>query len=84
MPHALTIDVPEEVFLSLEKLASREGKTPEVIAQVLLARAVQDQGSDPVLGWIGAFESHVPDAAERHDFYLGEALANEGDSRGES
>jgi len=38
---------------------------------------MQQPESDPFLKWIGAFESDVPDAAERHDHYLGEALYKE-------
>jgi hypothetical protein len=75
--HPLTIDVPEEVFSNLNRLAIREGKTPEALAQDLISRGVQSLESDPLLKWIGAFESDVPDAAVRHDHYIGEALYRE-------
>ncbi len=36
MLHSLTIDVPDEVFTSLCKIAAQQGKTPEMIAKGLL------------------------------------------------
>jgi hypothetical protein len=75
--HPLTIDVPEDVFSSLSRLAHEQGRTPESLAQDLISRGMQHLESDPFLKWIGAFESEVPDAAERHDHYLGEALNEE-------
>ncbi len=77
MSHPLTIDVPEEVFSYLNKLALQQGKTPETLAQELVSTAVQELEEDPLLRWIGAVESDVPDAAERHDYYIGEALYKE-------
>ncbi|MGO8901647.1 MAG: hypothetical protein ACLQU5_25325 [Isosphaeraceae bacterium] len=77
MSHSPTIDVPEVVFSNLTRLALQEGKTPEALARDLISRGIQDQESDPLLKWIGAFESDVPDAAERHDHYIGEALYRE-------
>jgi hypothetical protein len=82
MPHLLTIDISEDVFLNLEKMASREGKTPEALAQELIARAMSPE-SDPLLKWIGAFDSRVPDAAERHDHFIGDSLAEELHGQGE-
>lgn len=77
MSHPLTIDVSEEVFSNLNKLALQQGKTPEALAEELVSTAVQDLESDPLLRWVGAVESDVPDAAERHDYYIGEALYKE-------
>ena len=77
MSHSLTIDVSEDVFSNLSRLALQEGKTPETLARDLISRMIQTQESDPLLKWIGAFQSDVPDAAERHDHYIGEALYKE-------
>lgn len=77
MSHPLTINVSEEVFSNLNKLALQQGKTPETLAQELVSTAVQELEEDPLLRWVGAVESDVPDAAERHDYYLGEALYKE-------
>jgi hypothetical protein len=80
--HPLTIDVPDDVFANLSKLALQQGKPPEVLAQELVSKAIEELEEDPLLKWIGAFESNVPDAAERHDHYIGQALYRElcGDS----
>jgi hypothetical protein len=77
MSHPLTIDVSDDVFLNLSKLALQQGKPPEDLARELVSKAIQELEEDPLLKWIGAFESNVPDAAERHDHYIGEALFRE-------
>lgn len=74
MPATLTIDVPEEVLERLRRRSAEEGKTLEAFAAEHLAALVASRPSDPLLGWAGAFQSDVPDAAERHDHYLGQAL----------
>ena len=113
MSHSLTIDVPEDVFSYLNKLALQQGKTPETLAQELVSTAVQEleeDGSsgdkcecrgkrpspskkahksrdartkkrksqeDPLLRWAGAIDSEISDVAERHDYYIGQALYRE-------
>ena len=68
MSHPLTIDVPEEVFSHLNKLALQLGKTPETLAQELVSTAVQELEEDPLLRWAGAIDSEISDVAERHDY----------------
>jgi len=77
MSHSLTIDVPEEVFSYLNKLALQQGKTPETLAQELVSTAVQELEEDPLLRWAGAVDSEISDVAERHDYYIGQALYRE-------
>jgi len=77
MSHPLTIDVPEEIFSYLNKLALQQGKTPETLAQELVSTAVQELEEDPLLRWAGAFDSEISDVAERHDYYIGQALYRE-------
>jgi len=77
MSHPLTIDVPEEVFSFLNKLALQQGKTPETLAQELVSTAVQELEEDPLLRWAGAIDSEISDVAERHDYYIGQALYRE-------
>jgi hypothetical protein len=77
MSHPLTIDVPEEVFSHLNKLALQRGKTPEILAQELVSTAVQELEEDPLLRWAGAIDSEISDVAERHDYYIGQALYRE-------
>jgi hypothetical protein len=77
MSHPLTIDVPEEIFSYLNKLALQQGKTPETLAQELVSTAVQELEEDPLLRWAGAIDSEISDVAERHDYYIGQALYRE-------
>ena len=77
MSHPLTIDVPEEVFSYLNKLALQQGKTPETLAQELVSTAVQELEEDPLLRWAGAIDSEISDVAQRHDYYIGQALYRE-------
>jgi hypothetical protein len=77
MSHLLTIDVPEEVFSTLNKLALQQGKTAEALAQELVSPAVQELEEYPLLRWAGAVDSEISDVAERHDYYLGQALYRE-------
>ena len=77
MSHPPTIDVPEEVFSYLNKLALQQGKTPETLAQELVSTAVQELEEDPLLRWAGAIDSEISDVAERHDYYIGQALYRE-------
>ncbi len=77
----LTIQIPEPVFQSLQLRAKQLGKTPEVVAAECVAQSVGSEEDDPLMKWIGAFEG-PGDVAERHDDYIGEALAKE--MRGET
>jgi len=77
MSHSLTIDVPEDVFSYLNKLALQQGKTPEALAQELVSTAVQELEEDPLPRWAGAVDSEISDVAERHDYYIGQALYRE-------
>ena len=77
MPATLTIVVSDEVLEHLRQQSAGAGKTPESLAAEYLAGMLRKSRTDPLMRWAGAFESAVPDAAERHDHYLGEALNEE-------
>ena len=64
MSHPPTIDVPEEVFSYLNKLALQQGKTPETLAQELVSTAVQELEEDPLPRWAGAIDSEISDVAD--------------------
>jgi hypothetical protein len=81
MQHTLVIEVPEDVYEPLAKTADQAGKTPEEIAAGWLATAAQKSSDDPLEKFIGSLKSTVPDWADQHDSYLGDALAQE--ARGE-
>ncbi len=70
MERTLTLEVPEEVFESLRRKAEEAGKPPEALAIESLAAATGDRGGDPVEEFIGAFDSEVPEWADRHDEHL--------------
>jgi hypothetical protein len=49
MGHTLTLDVPEDVYQSLQRQAEQTGQSPEIVAVQLLATATQPHGEDPLL-----------------------------------
>jgi hypothetical protein len=77
MAHPLTIDIPEPVYHTLEKWATQQGTTPELLARDWVSRRVIELENDPLMRWAGAIDSDVADVAQRHDEYLGQALSRE-------
>ncbi len=77
MNHPITIEIPEAVYRSLEKRAAEQGKTPAALAAEWVVASVGGDSEDPLLKWAGFIDSEISDVAERHDFYLGQALADE-------
>jgi hypothetical protein len=69
----LTITLSDAALTRLRDVAAERNTTPEAVAAAELEQA--DADAARLLGWAGAFASDVPDAAERHDHYLGEELA---------
>lgn len=61
----------------LAKTAHDAGKTPEELAVEWLQLAMRYALNDPLEQFIGAFHSDVPDWADQHDKYLGQALMQE-------
>ena len=74
MDRTLTIEIPEKVYEPLLQVARRTGRTPQELVLEWLIREVQAALEDPVEKFIGAFRSGVPDWADRHDDYIGQAL----------
>lgn len=77
MTHALTLELPEQVYENLMKAAKRQGQRPEAVAVQWLVTATENQQDDPFEPFIGAFSSNVLDWADRHDEYIGAALMTE-------
>jgi hypothetical protein len=73
MGHALTLDLPEDVYQGLIQQAEQTGQPPETVAVQLLAIATQHRVDDPLEQFIGAFHSHAVNWADQHDAYLGKA-----------
>ncbi len=82
MTHTLTLELPEQVYETLLKIAKRQGQRPEAVAVQWLATASESQLDDPFEQFIGAFSSNVPDWADRHDEYLRLAISPEYDFSG--
>ena len=77
MGHRLILEVPQEVYDPLAAAANRSGATPEELAVAWLTAVSLQAAQDPVEGFIGVVRGNVPDWAEQHDKYLGEALRDE-------
>ncbi len=73
--HTLTLQLPDEIFEPLMLQAQRSGITPEAVVTDWVASAVIPSPEDSLLKLISSVESDISDAAERHDEYLGKALA---------
>jgi len=73
--HTLTLQLPDEIFEPLMRQAQRSGNTPEAVVTDWVASAVLPPPEDPLLKLLGTVESDVSDVAEKHDEYLGQALA---------
>jgi hypothetical protein len=73
MNHTLKLEIPENVYDSLVKVAARISRTPEELAVDWLSAAVQQYAHDPLEKFIGAYSSNIPDWTDQHDKYLGKA-----------
>lgn len=77
MVHTLTLEVAEEIYQPLLKTAAQTGQTPEELAAQWLANAVRRFADDPLDKFIGALDTGIPDWADQHDKYIGQALMEE-------
>ncbi len=75
MPKTLTIELPDEVYEVLEKLAAGEGKSPSDLGAEWITVMASKIFEDPLEKWIGAIE--MPPWADRHDELLGESILKE-------
>jgi hypothetical protein len=80
MGHALTLDLPEDVYQGLIQQAEQTGQPPEAVAVQLLVAAIQHRGDDPLEQFIGAFRGRAADWADQHDAYLGKSVQGSMDS----
>jgi predicted transcriptional regulator len=74
MPKTLTIELPDEIYEGLQKLAEKWQTTPERIASDWVVYEAERVLNDPLEKWIGAIDTGVIGWGERHDELLGEAL----------
>ena len=62
MGHAITVDMPQEVYEALAKTARQTGQTPEELAARWLAAVVRQSASDPLERFIGGIPTNIPDS----------------------
>jgi hypothetical protein len=74
MSHELILNVPDPIYEPLANAAKLAGTTPEQVAVQWLEAASSGPADDPLEKFIGALRSDVPDWADQHDRYLGQAL----------
>jgi len=74
MKHTLTLEVPENIYEPLVKVAEQTGRTPEELALEWLVTSIRVAMEDPVENFIGAFRGNIPDWAHQHDKYIGQTL----------
>jgi len=77
MAHTMVLEVPEEIYRPLLKTAEQSKQQLETFVVRWLASAVQQFSNDPLEKFIGALKSDIPDWADQHDKYIGEALIQE-------
>jgi hypothetical protein len=83
MGRPITIELPDDVYEPLSRVALEEGRRPEEVASDWLKLAAQREVDDPLLKLLGSLESDASDLGERHDHYLSEGLMREA-GRGEA
>jgi hypothetical protein len=81
MTQTLLIQLPEDAYQALTRIAGETGAAPEELAAQWVVNAAHTLTDDPLLEAIGSIQSiggDVPaDWADNHDKYIGEALARE-------
>ncbi|HMO79186.1 MAG TPA: hypothetical protein PKD24_00205 [Pyrinomonadaceae bacterium] len=75
--HSLTIEVPENIYEKPAETANEQGRRVEDVALDKLPNRSEPLRDDPLDKMIGVIDSGIPDLAERHDQYIGEALARD-------
>ena len=80
MPKTLTIELPDEIYEGLQKLAEKRKTTPERIAADWVVFQADQVLNDPLEKWIGAIP--MPPWADRHDELFAESLLDESEREG--
>jgi hypothetical protein len=86
MAKTFEITLPDDLEQALTTQAKRLNKSPEETMLELLSQqlthpsgleGVQQTETDPLLKLIGSISVDIPDLAENHDYYIGQALHQE-------
>lgn len=71
MGHTIKLDLPNKVYETLVANAEQQGQTPEALAAQYIAECTQQDSTDPLDRFIGAFNSNMPGWSKKHDEYIG-------------
>lgn len=77
MTHSITFELPDAAYKRLVEKASKNGKRVEDFVAEQLANGDAPAVDDPFEKFIGSLETDIPDWADNHDKYIGEALYRE-------
>ncbi|MBV8209271.1 MAG: ribbon-helix-helix protein, CopG family [Burkholderiaceae bacterium] len=84
MENQLTVRLPEELSLALERASHRSGRKTSDIVRAALREYLQissgkgDRPAERVSGLIGSLDSGLPNLAEQHRAYVLESLKRGG------
>lgn len=83
MSKTYTITLPDNLEQALNKALNQTQQTPEETILQLLTQSLTptapppDPKTDPLHQLIGCIDTDIPDIAENHDHYIGQALYEE-------
>jgi hypothetical protein len=78
MEHTIALQVPEKLYKAIQSQAVKQGQTPDSLAAQWLKEAIRKAETaeeDPLIKLFGTIRGDATDVAERHDYYIGQALA---------
>lgn len=78
MEHTIALQVPEKLYQAIQSQAVKQGQTPDDLAAQWLKEAIRKAEmteEDPLIKLFGTIRGEATDVAERHDDYIGQALA---------
>ena len=79
----LTLDLDDTLKQALDQAVERTQQSAEALILQLLTQTltpsypIPDANTDPLLKLIGCITTDIPDVAENHDYYIGQALYEE-------
>ncbi len=78
MERTIALQVPEKLYQAIQSQAIKQGQTPDSLAAQWLKEAIYNAEiaqEDPLIKLFGTLRGEATDVAERHDDYIGHALA---------
>ena len=76
MSQTLVLELPDGTWAELERSARERRWTPQAVAVEILNNQLTDTvDKDPLIRLFGSIETDITDGAERHDDYIGNAIA---------